>query len=498
MPAFAVHELLATVHAAGAVNFTKHFLGDNGNIGLCRFWANAVKYRWGREHPAVLNGGCERLLPVTVHIDGFEVYASTEYYAWTISCVLVGGDVFDVKLPILLLERWQARSKRVMREVMSRVCAYLAHCFHWASKGIGPHVGFYGHPFKKGSYSADLAGNSLAGGWRMCFIGQRGDMKARAETHQFKRKYDSTLVCESCDAVQWKSVHTDLTNLFTDFTALAPHLGTKIDHETYVRTNPASLSPWVQIEGSRLELWFFDAAHIDLLGIGKDLGGSTIIEFLEEGSLGHGEKDELLQHLQDECKEWCKANSITPYVGKLTMAALGRGKSSKEYPEFPSCMKAANTKIFNAFLAKKASDFDWGTPHTQLRRTCLWAYNEWHYVLDGADLILTDDQAAAAYRAGSLFLLAYGALASEAVANEMYLWKLRPKHHYFQHMVEFAAQYKMNPRKLQCLADEDYLGKIKRVCKQLHKSNVCLRYLQRAIQFLSLRWEERRNSGQWS
>ena len=68
-------------------------------------------------------------------------------------------------------------------------------------------------------------------------------MKARAETHQFKRKFDSTLICESCDAVQWKSVHTDLTNLFTDFTALAPHMGTTIDHATYVRTNPASLSP---------------------------------------------------------------------------------------------------------------------------------------------------------------------------------------------------------------------------------------------------------------
>ena len=125
-------------------------------------------------------------------------------------------------------------------------------------------------------------------------------MKARAETHLFKRKYACTLICECCDAVQWKSVRTDLTNLYTDFTALAPHMSTMIDHETYVRTTPASLSPWVQIEGSRLELWFYDAAHIDLLGIGKDLGGSTIIDFLEEGSLGHGVNDELLNHLLDE------------------------------------------------------------------------------------------------------------------------------------------------------------------------------------------------------
>ncbi len=42
---------------------------------------------------------------------------------------MVGGDVFDVKLPILLFERWQARSKRVMQEVMSRVCRILGTLF---------------------------------------------------------------------------------------------------------------------------------------------------------------------------------------------------------------------------------------------------------------------------------------------------------------------------------------------------------------------------------
>jgi hypothetical protein len=190
VPILAPHEMLAAIHGAGSLNFVSHFLGHHGEEGCNLFWKNAIRAGWGRHHPALAHGGSlETLIPVMFHVDGAEVYSNNEYYLWSWNSPLSSENVFDVKIPFLLLEHWMARDKAVMAGVHHAVCKYIAYSLHWAQKGVGPDLGFNDVPFEPGSYSASLASKPLADGWRLAFAGTKCDAKARVEAHRFKDNY---------------------------------------------------------------------------------------------------------------------------------------------------------------------------------------------------------------------------------------------------------------------------------------------------------------------
>ena len=65
--------------------------------------------------------------------------------------------------------------------------------------------------------------------------------------------------------------------------------------------------------------------------------------------------------------------------------------------------------------------------------------------------------------AADTFQVCYAALAARAASEDLYTWKLRPKFHYFWHMVKFGAETSLNPERLACWHEESYLGRVKRL-----------------------------------
>lgn len=90
-------------------------------------------------------------------------------------------------------------------------------------------------------------------------------------------------------------------------------------------------------------------------------------------------------------------------------------------------------------------------------------------------------------------LVAWQKAAHICEQKELRLYKLRPKHHYMDHMAKDLGRNCLNSLKLMaCFGDESFLGYLKRIGVQCHSSNMMERLFQRYLLFLALRWRDAR------
>ncbi len=80
----------------------------------------------------------------------------------------------------------------------------------------------------------------------------------------------------------------------------------------------------------------------------------------------------------------------------------------------------------------------------------------------------------------------YNALAAEAAACDRALWRLRPKLHACTHIG--FDHMGTNPRWVHCYADEDMVGRMKKLHKQIHGATASSRALQRYMIEVGQRW----------
>lgn len=88
-------------------------------------------------------------------------------------------------------------------------------------------------------------------------------------------------------------------------------------------------------------------------------------------------------------------------------------------------------------------------------------------------------------------LLAWQHLAARCEGLNLRLYKLRPKHHYFDHIGEDVQRTCLNMWKLaSCNNDESFLGYLKRIGIRCHQASMVQRLFQRYLLFLSVRWHD--------
>ena len=176
---------------------------------------------------------------------------------------------------------------------------------------------------------------------------------------------------------------------------------------------------------------------------------------------------------------------------------LDRSQIEARLPDdvVPNQSSADETNLL--FSGKKAEDENSGSTHDQVRSTCAYAYAKLLHIFDCADRWLSDDERAMAVHHGRLFLLSYGWLGREATSNGMALWKVRPKHHAVDGMLERIRESGANPRWQHCCVEEDFAGKLSKLVSKIHRKVVCCRIVDRYLMYLSVRWIRRRDSGLW-
>jgi hypothetical protein len=484
-PVLPLHGVLHALFRAGPAQFNTSILGPYGERAAAEFATWARSKEWGESFKT------DRDLPIVWHLDGASIYSNSEFYVWSWSCLLASSanaHVCDVKFPFLVLPHVAMRDKHVKHGVFNEVCKYLAHTHRYAKSGIYPPFHYDGRAFQPGTPEHALAGTRLAGPWQFVFAGWKGDLKARTEAHDHRRNYQATFLCDQCCATQaFKHAPRDV--LYTDFSAEALWRQTILGNETYMES---CTSPWRIIEGFRAETLYWDLMHIIYIGFGRDLLGSAIGELLIEGLLPpEGTEAAALRAWWLGFTQWCKQNRICAPPGTLTLSGIGWGQGKTEYPELLTRFKASAVKVMIAYIAVYTDRVCTGSMHSRVRTTCCWALAEFCFVLDGASLILKPCEVRRARRAGSLFLCSYQYMSAEALRNQIRLWKIKPKMHYFCHVLDSLGDLP-NPRHVECFTDESYLGKVKALGQKCHGATISKRILQRYIIYLAIRWHTSR------
>lgn len=255
-----------------------------------------------------------------------------------------------------------------------------------------------------------------------------------------------------------------------------------IDHDMYMRTTPNLLkSPWACVPNWTLTRCLDDLLHLMWLGFGKDLIGQVLFEraMTEYPSLEEG-----LTGLWRECKLWHKSRKTSFNYKRWTPTTISY-KAANDFPIFETKAKAMKTKQVFLWLASSTIvRFNTGLDtsyHAELRSQMLWHLHKFVYTLDGEGDVLSQQTADDVCRDGEDFLRIYTHLASVAQASQMTSYKLRPKLHYFWHLLQYTRISRENPRRRDLFSAEDFIGRVKKIGQKCHRSSASLRIVQRMI-----------------
>ena len=107
--------------------------------------------------------------------------------------------------------------------------------------------------------------------------------------------------------------------------------------------------------------------------------------------------------------------------------------------------------------------------------------------LYGGDIWLCGVQRDSVLASGNHFLRATSRLAFLALRSGRDRFPVTPKHHMLFHVLNFLqwssdlAGYGLNPVTESCAQDEDYVGRLARICRAVSPKATCLRTLQRYL-----------------
>lgn len=135
--------------------------------------------------------------------------------------------------------------------------------------------------------------------------------------------------------------------------------------------------------------------------------------------------------------------------------------------------------------------------HAQLRATMVWclsaALSIWYR---GPRPMLSQQQAEYSAWLGRAHLRCYAKLAVEALNSNRLLYKLRPKHHYFEHLLDETFRLHRNPIHQANFVDEDLMKMLKNVSISCHPRTAKLTWGRRYVLKKAMTWLKlsRRNS----
>ena len=197
-----------------------------------------------------------------------------------------------------------------------------------------------------------------------------------------------------------------------------------------------------------------DFMHTFQLGVCQDLIGSIIKILCRTRGMFPGHTIALrLNQLFAEIKAWARENGQQISLKRLRKKTLSW---SKGCPVFKS--KAADSTVFLRFLSEKLQREPPapGSPYPGLVAAA-WAADQLSGCLMRADTFLTADEKHHTTVIANVFLTTYAGLASEAVERGEYYFKMRPKFHYLQHMLEDDRPSLRSPAWDHCFIFEDHI-----------------------------------------
>ena len=167
----------------------------------------------------------------------------------------------------------------------------------------------------------------------------------------------------------------------------------------------------------------------------------------------------------------CHAADIQGHEKKLPFRFPEITRNTVSYPSssaWPSLDgKAFDIRITVAFLAGECELYAMANPGDVQAELLSWCLNSLNYFLTclpSEQDILTPHESKVAESHGRNFLLSYAALAHLAKQGGRNLFKIRPKHHQFDHIL-YQVEMGFNTVAFACWLDETMMGKLALLCR---------------------------------
>jgi hypothetical protein len=165
----------------------------------------------------------------------------------------------------------------------------------------------------------------------------------------------------------------------------------------------------------------------------------------------------------------------------LSLRSLGRGDGNACFPELSSTWKAFSVQMLMFFLADFCQKVSMDTGRLKLVAVHMWGMADFTWVLTHSGIEMQPHERERAVYAGRIYLLTLQALCGIAKANSEFMWRTRPKNHYFAHILIMLAKSPLNPKLFNCLRRESMLGKLKKIGKSCSKLTVTKVVLQKYL-----------------
>ena len=301
----------------------------------------------------------------------------------------------------------------------------------------------------------------LANGWRLAAIGLRGDWEFFCQVCGFPTSTNVPHMCFMCKASPTGPL------CWSRGDAEAPWRATMKSHESYLAELAAEhkqVPAVFAIRTLRLEGVIADAMHTIDLGVAAHLCGNVMHEVMETAGWGPTQADRakvLSQELQAYYKRTREKHKLD---GKLTYHRI---KKSGDWPKFLG--KAAHTRRLVYFCLELATRFDSGSEHDRMRRAAAIALAQILDIMDSEPRFLSAAARDKLVRLSKAFIGVWTKLSINSLARHERGWKMTPKFHLMQHILEHQSW--INPRYTWVYADEDLQRILKAVALSCHVRN---------------------------
>ena len=479
------HEVFHSLHLHAPQLFQELF-GTSDQ--LAEYWQHAQRTggSWYTNHPIVASEpDPSKRVPYGLHDDDAGMHGSDQTLC--ITWGPVAGNrrtTLDTRIAFSMIKCYNILVPATTDEVYS----VLRWSLDALGKGEFPDRDHVGTLFSKTHHPNRfrMVGHTLAGGLKGCWESMRGDWKYLKESLGLQQHYGQPdRICHLCDA---RKNTADPRMRMTDFRRDAPHRDTLVDGNAFMQQclRAATMSPLLLIAGFCIWRVNFDFMHTHDLGTLQYMQPCVLKELVSDPGVFRGATvPARLNEAYRQYSIWCESNIVKARVQKKITKAWWKPKKHK-YPQITQLTaKAAALRSMSYWLASVCKKHT-SNPHDAMRAAMITSFVEADKVCRRSGRHFTVDQHEAFCKHLEAYLTCYNALAVEAYNAQprKYLYKISPKFHAGTH----AYDSMVNPRFVHCYADEDMVGRLKKIYSNCHGATASRRALERYALVVCMRW----------
>lgn len=106
----------------------------------------------------------------------------------------------------------------------------------------------------------------------------------------------------------------------------------------------------------------------------------------------------------------------------------------------------------------------------------------------GGGVLLTEEQRQTVVEHGRLYTFLYVEAAADALRMRQSRFKVRPKFHFFDELIESVVRSPLNPARVSAFAGEDFVGRMASVTRSVHRRCSAWRVVDRYLLLLAELW----------